>query len=300
MALLSFVANKFELDLGGIPAGWLYSAEGGEMKAEIIAQAMGGMAHKSKHLGTVRAEPITISVGMAMSRPFWQWIRSSWDGKDRRQDGTIFICDYNFDVKFEQTFHQALITETTLPALDAAAKEAAKLVVKFLPEWTELKPSSGKKGTGVIGKTNQKQWSPANFRFQLGKLDCTHVNKIDSFTVKQGTKVLETGEKRIREVVATNLDFPNLTVYLSMAYAESWFRWYEDFVVKGNNSDSNELSGSITYVAPNLTKDLLTIDLKNVGIASLKIDKADSSNDTIKRVKAELYVEDMEFKYIPS
>ena len=34
----------------------------------------------------------------------------------------------------------------------------------------------------------QKQWLCSNFRLRIGKLPCTRVSKVDSFTIKQGIK----------------------------------------------------------------------------------------------------------------
>ena len=48
------------------------------------------------------------------------------------------------------------------------------------------------------------------------------------------------GESRDPQSVPTQLVFPNLTITLAKISAQSWFDWYKDFVINGNNGPSNE------------------------------------------------------------
>ncbi len=80
-------------------------------------------------------------------------------------------------------FHDALITEVTIPKLDAASKEPGYLDVTLTTEGTETKSDTGPIQPAV--NTKQKPWTTANFRLEIDGVDCTRVNKIDSFTVKQ-------------------------------------------------------------------------------------------------------------------
>jgi hypothetical protein len=44
------------------------------------------------------------------------------------------------------------------------------------------------------------------------------------------------------------LTFPNLTVTLSETSAKDWHLWFEDFVVKGHNDDTDEKAGVLTLL----------------------------------------------------
>lgn len=291
----SSVARYFELEVEGQRAGFCKSVDGGAIKAEVVSQAIGGHAPRAKHIGVPQYEPFSVAVGMSMSKEFWKWIKDSWDRNVARKNGAIYSVNPNMDIIHEQSFHNALITETTLPACDASSKEPAYMNVKFMPEWSQHKAGGGKARSTF--NVDQKLWLPSNFRFELGGLDCTRVNKIESFTVKQGTKRIEIGKGRNYQVEPTSLEFPNLSVTLSLATADAWFKWHEDFVVKGKNESDNEKIGSITLLSPKRDRELLTIGLKGVGISNIVVDKGDAGSDSIKRVKAELYVEEMEFEY---
>jgi hypothetical protein len=292
----SYVARHFALNLDGHPCGFLRSAEGGGVKAEVVTQQIGGMNMRPKHIGIPQPEAFSVSVGMSMSKSFWNWVKDAWDGKVVPKNGSVQTCDRDLNVVHEQSFQQALVTETSFPALDGASKDPGYITVKFMPCTTRHKVVSSGKVRGDFS-TTQKLWSPANFRLQIEGLDCTKVNKIEAFTIKQNVKRLEIGDGREYELEPTNLEFPNLTITTAMSSAKSWCEWHESFVMKGVNDVTKEKTGSITLLSPK-GDELLTITLKGIGIFDLSVDKGDAGADSIKRMKAQLYIEEMDFKYV--
>jgi hypothetical protein len=93
------------------------------------------------------------------------------------------------------------------------------------------------------------------------------------------------------------LEFPNLSFLVSEVAAQTWYDWHEDFVVKGNNDDTKEKGGELTFLSANRKDELLTIKFHNLGIFKIVSEKTDANADAIKRVKADLYCERMEFNY---
>jgi phage tail-like protein len=295
MPIRSYVSRFFALDLDHEMVGWLSSVEGGSVKAEVITQSVGGEMQRTKHLAIPSYEAISVKVGMSMSKSFYQWIRDSWDGKITRKNGSVFSLDHDLTVQHEQSFSRALVTETTLPALDGSSKEPGYMTVKFQPEESKHKVASGRKLQANFSQT-QKQWLPANFSIDIDGLDCTRVNKIESLTIKQDVKRLEVGSKRLYELEPTKIEFPNLVVTFPLSNAASWIAWHEDFVIKGNNSGDKEKQASINLLTPK-REELLTITCTGLGIHNLTIDKGDSGTDSVRRVKAEMYCETMALTY---
>jgi hypothetical protein len=85
-----------------------------------------------------------------------------------------------------------------------------------------------------------------------------------------------------------------LRITLSMAGADSWFDWYEDFVLNGNNGPAAERSGSISLLGPSLVDELARVDLAGVGIYRLTTDRdEDAPPDQLARLTAHLYCEQM-------
>jgi phage tail-like protein len=304
----AYVAGNFALSLdGGKSIGMLKSAQGGQIYAEPVAEPSEGSLYAKKHIGNVKYSDITLQVGLSMPDAFYQWIADSWNFGAQRKNGAVIAADFNMTAVKELDFTNAFIQETTIPALDAGAKDPAYLVLKLTPESTQPVKTSGKL---AVSATKQKQWLASNFKFELGKVDGSRVSKIDSFTIKQtmAAPTTDLGDVTFPEqalVVSVppynlepgKIDFPNLRVTVAEAYAQTWIDWYEDFVRKGNNSDDYEKSGSITFLSPDLRTELARVDLFGVGIFNLSDERPLSGADTISRLVAELYVERMAFVF---
>lgn len=305
----SFVSRHFALTLDGSEmAGFLRSVEGGGIKAEVVQHQIGGSPYRDKQIGQPGYDPFTVQVGMSMSKSFYKWMADSWAGNVSRRTGSVVCCDHNLFPRHEVWFDNALITETTFPNLDGASKEPANMTVKFQPETSRHQPPSvtnlfnpamiTSAFVQAVFAPMQKLWSGANFRLQIDGLDCSKVSKIDGFTIKQGTVRVPTGEDRDYQLEPGNLEFPNLSVTMSLASAQSWLDWHKSFVVDGNNSAEREKLGVIQLLSPDRLLPLVNVLLFGVGIYNLALDKGDASSDGIRRVKAELYVERMEILYL--
>jgi hypothetical protein len=96
--------------------------------------------------------------------------------------------------------------------------------------------------------------------------------------------------------VPGNLEVSDLVVTLPEAYAQDFADWHEDFVIKGNCSDGDELKGKIEYLAPNLLDVLGTIELWKVGIFAITDGTSSPGADSIRTIKAEMYVERVSFE----
>lgn len=293
----TFVAGRFALELDGKAVGFLKSVEGGAITAEVVTEeSSGGGAFPRKHIAGVKYEDITIEIGMSSDAVLWDWLSSFFERKAARKNGAIILCDFDFKTRARHEFTDALITEVTIPALDGSAKDPAYLKIKISPETIQYKPADGSKLKEPAKK--QKQFLPSNFRFDLGSLPTTKVRKIDSFTIKQ--KVVENPVGELREIQREPgaLEYPNLAVYVSAQDAKAWVDFHENFVVKGQNSDADEVDGSINLLDPS-GKTFIRIDLHHVGIYRLLHLVRDSNPDQAIPILIGLYVEQMDFTRTP-
>jgi phage tail-like protein len=287
-------ANHYILKLDNIEVGFLRSFEGGHVTAEVIHEAAGPSYFIKKHIGPPRYEPIILEFGLNMNAPIYNWIRASLEMNYLRKNGSIVTLDYNLKPVSEIEFFDALITEVGFPASDASSKDAAYLTVKIQPEITRTKTASGKISSKL--NTKQKQWLASNFRLMLDGIDATKVIRIGAFTVKQSFMQDDIGDARDYLKEPGRIDFPNLTVTFSAGASGSWEEWFNSFVIQGKSTDNDEKSGSITWLSPNLQEELLIVELLNVGIFSLKHEKAEANTDAVRRMSAELYCEQMKLK----
>ena len=296
-----YSAGKYAIELDGVSAGWVHSADGGHASGDVVSERIGTDNIVRKHLANVKYEDITIQCGTGMSKAFYQWIQDSFDKKYSRKNGAIIMADYNYKEMSRVTFNQALISEIGFPALDAASKDAAKMTLKLIPEFTNrMMPSAG--GASLAGKFPilakvQKQWLPANFRLKIDGLEvpCSRVNKIEAITVKQKVASTSLGTTRISQKEPARLEYPNLVFMLPEVYAGDVYKWHEDFVIKGNSGA--EKGGTLEYLTPDLGTVLFTLTFKNLGIFKCAPEKLESSSDNIRRVKAEMYCEEITFNY---
>jgi|SwirhirootsSR2_FD_contig_111_466692_length_3627_multi_6_in_0_out_0_3 phage tail-like protein len=297
-----YVAGKYGVELDGILAGWVWSCEGGHAVSEVVQEKLGPDHIIKKHIAGVKYEDITVTCGTGMSKGFYNWIKDSFDHKYTRKNGAIIAADYNYKEHSRLTFTNALVTEIGFPALDAASKDAAKMTIKLSPEITRQTQTSG--GPSIAGKFAidqkvQKKWLPANFRLRVDGLDlaCARVNKIEAIVVKQ--KVIEhaVGEFRDYEKEPAHLEVPNLVITFPESHADEVYKWHENFVIKGVNGDDQEKSGQLEYLTPDLKEVLFTLQFQHLGIFKLTPEKVESGSEQIRRLKAEMYCEDMKFDY---
>ena len=179
--------------------------------------------------------------------------------------------------------------------MDGAAKDPAYLTLKFAPALTRYTKAPGKALAGM-GKAEQTLFVPSNFRLEIDALDCTKVNKVDSFTVKQAVVTDDIGDARDLEREPGRLEFPNLKISLPETAAQTWLDWFEDFVIRGNNGEKGEKNGALILLSPNRQSEVARINFFNLGIFKITPEKAEANSDAIKRINAELYCERMEFK----
>ena len=288
-----FAAGHFEMALdGGIPTSYVRSVDGGLMKANVMTESIGGDNRQIKHSSSVEIEPITAEIGLSGARDVCRWISDSWAKKPSRRSGHIGHADFDKNTRFDHAFTDALILETSFPALDALSKDPGYLKVKFHPEKvvsTRVPPTK----TFGITTGQQKMWLTSSFALELHGMPL-RVSKIDGFTIKQGVKALYSGRDRLPELVPTKIEFPDLTCTMALDYSDAVHAWYTKSVQKGGKDTNLQTAGALVFLRPDRKEALFRIDLHDVGIKSFTIEKSDAASDQIKRCKFELYVGHME------
>ena len=269
--------GSFMLELGGqfMP---VKSIEGGAPVGVVVsssAPSPNAPHFREKHLSGVKYEPIAIEAPFGSARPLFEWIGTAWRGTRTQANGSLITVDVTGRPLARREFVGAFIVETVVPTLDATSRDPAFVTVRLTPEHTSdgtppaTLPASPRRPTPSLS---------SNFRLSIGGLDCHSVSKIDSFTVKQQSNLVE---------------FTNLRIEFSRASLESWRTWFRSFVIGGNSTPGNEKTGTLELLSPNLTTVLATIRFYNLGIFRLDDAPADPRT-AVTRVVAELYCERME------
>ena len=213
-----YVSGYFQLVLDGIDAGLLKSVEGGGAKAEVVSETVDSSLFSKKHLGPVSYSPFVMEFGLPMTADLSNWINASWTGKAIARNGAVVQTDQSFVALSQREFTQALITETTFPAFEGGAKQAAYLALTLAPESTRTVKASG---NVKLNSKAQKAWLASNFRVSIDGLDCSRVSKVDSLTVKQSVVTGDIGKTRLPRRQPGRLEFPNLTITLAESSAKT-------------------------------------------------------------------------------
>jgi hypothetical protein len=263
-------------------------AAGGSVYADVIAETDPDSDFPKKHLGQPKYESFALPVGMVMSKQLFEWLAESWGPEPSERDGAVLMLDYQWTVKKQASFSGSLITETGFPTLDAASKNVGHLTIRMQPTTTELQAGAGKVS---LGPAKQKLWRVSNFHLQIDGLDCTHVSRIEAFTVRRDVTVVQEGAGPI-SLVASDMVFPNLRITLSEAFADTWYDWHEQFVVEGHNGEGFERSGALSFLSADLKAELTRIELHHLGIVRIGATE-DESASQVGRVTAEVYCEEM-------
>lgn len=91
------------------------------------------------------------------------------------------------------------------------------------------------------------------------------------------------------------LEFPNLVISIAESSAGTFYAWFQDMVIQGNAGENNEKSGTLELLDPTLKNTLMTIYFHHLGIFGFTPEKSEAKAQGLKRVKVEMYCEQMTF-----
>ena len=294
----SYTAGHFALELDGKMVGFLRSVEGGGVKADVIEERPGESSNTvKKHIGWPKFEDIKIEVGLDGSLELFDWVHSFFEGAGARKNGAIVAADYNYKERARHEFHDALITEIGVPALDGSSKDPAYLKITLSPDSLLDKAGSGAP-LPPVPSAKQKTWSTSNFRLKLGDLPCSRIRSIGAFTVVQHTTTYQDGANATPVKVPGRLEFPNLRFTVSNLDAKPWIDWGDAFLVQGKSGDGSELEGSLTLLDPK-GGTLAEIGLHHVGLTGLTTLPSVASGEPSQPLTVEVYTEAMDFVRTP-
>lgn len=294
----SYAAAHFALELDGKDAVGLFrSIEGGGVRADVMTYQNGPNYDRWRQLGKPKFEDIKLQVGMAMSEPFWEWIKKFFNGQAERKTGSIIAADFYYNERARRNFSEAMIKELTFPKLDATDKNPAYMTVALAVEDIVFKKGDGKKLSPPESFDKQKLWTAANFHFTLAGFECCkRVTKIDSFTIKQNIIEHNVGGMRASIKTPSAIEFPNLTFYLPEADAQQFMDHAMTQITAG--AIPARLHGSLEMF-DHERRTLCTLQFFGADVVSVTPDRSDSTSEEIKQVKVEIYTERMEFDYHP-
>ncbi len=282
--------DRFVLTLDGVVCGLVTSAQGGTISAPVLREQRGNFIHK--RLGAPMPEPIQLSFDLFLNKLVYDWINDSWQGRASAKSGSLIALDANFQARTELQFENAVISATTIPAVDASAQTACVLAVRLNPTATNLRNASGP--APALAPKQRKAWLAPNFRLNIDGLETNTVSSINALTITSGERDAS-DRLRLAAAPAGAIDFPNLRVLLGQQGSNAWTDWHDQFVVQGKNDDAHEKNGSLVFLAPDLQSQLGSVKFSGLGIYRLTREPVlPSGPNNVARNVAELYCQRMD------
>lgn len=293
----SYIPGRFGLELDGVFCGMVSAFEGENLAADVVVVRQGTDRFPRKQLGNLKIEPITVEVGLEMNKPWNDWITKTLNLENVRKNGAIIEMDQNFKEVGRRTFTNAFISEIEFPACDAgAAKTPVTITVTIAPEQLKLEGGSGKQAPSA-GAKGQKSLLASNYRLNIQGLEqaTQRATKIEAFGFKQSIVVQQGGQSKVPQVAPGPADFTNLTVFVSDAYAGPMYAWFDDFVVKGNNTAAKERPGVLEFLSADLKTPIAAVQLYGLGVFKISSDPPPANSEKSRRTKVEMYCQRMTF-----
>ncbi len=287
-----FQVTKFALELEGKLIGFLRSFSGGHASAEVVQEDGGSdcVVRKGLGLGSVHYADLVLSLASQPGPEVQDWILEMLSCGKGGRSGAILSLDLNFKELRRLEFKNAVLTEVTLPALDAAAKEAFFFTLRCQPDATNKVKGSGEKVN--IPPSKEKVPLSSNFRLTIKGLDATRVTRVESLKITRTLIPAESAGKAFS--IPGKVDVGDLVVTLPESDADFLSKWHQSFVIEGTG---DEMQGTIELLAPNLKSTLFDMQLAGLGIYSLGGASPEAGQDSIGKVVARMYCEEVGFKF---
>ena len=291
--------QNYIIELDGRPAGRFFEFAGGGAQADVAIEKQGADKISRKHIASIKYQDMVLACGTGMSHDFYQWIADTFAGSFARKNGAVVQLDGKHTPVGRLEFMSALVTALVLPELDASTKKAAVMTVSIRPEMTRSAAAERSAKPGVYISTLPKAWNISDFRLKIDGLEneCRHVTHIDSLKLGQKIVLDAIGESRDYSQEGGALEYSDLVIRLPELFATGFYKWFDDFVVKGNSTF--EKRGTLEFFAPSSSKAYFGIEFSGLGIESAKGPSGLRSKTSLP-VTVSMYCESMKFYAGPS
>lgn len=282
----AYTSSKTALLASGQQLGFLKSSTCGSVEAEAARQSIESKFPDPKQIGKAQYAPCQFTFAWAMHPSLYAWISDAMEGKSSPKDLTIQNLTYDYKESSVLVLSQAVITEFSLPSLDAASNEAAYMTMTVQPQSVLAKAGSGA-ATTATGTSSTKAWLRSGFKLDVGTSAVNGLVKLSGFGFD-----LPVGMQRPL--------FRELTVAVGESDPAPFEKMLQSFVLDGANSSSFEKSGKLTLMNAGLTT-LGTLTLNGIGMSAgdLSGTLENPGDNAAMRRRYTLYVEGASFTPAP-
>lgn len=294
----SFSAGKFMFALDGTPCGYVNSFEGGNMAAEVSEQKQGALGFQKKTVTTRKWSPIKVRTGIGMSRGLFNWMDQAFVPNFLYKNGSLTVCNANYEAQRRVDLMNMLITKVTFPALDGAGKDLGYFDVEMTPEMCRWAKEGGQKMMGEAA-AKQKAWQVKHFALEFPGLPTRNVSKVSSISWEAKVIHDTNGGDLEHTVLPTYTTISDFNFDLSMIDMEPWAQKAHAWFIDGKCLEEDEMTAAIILQDP-ARKEIGRITLFNVGLKAFDANpKLEGDSGQAARFKVTCYAErcKLELKY---
>jgi hypothetical protein len=285
----TYSSGFYFLELDGVSAGAIKSFEGCGVRAEPVLVATD--TAPTKNAGQPKYGPCTIRFGSGMASPAYAWVTDALGGKSGPRNAAIVIADANYKAQWRLELTDAILTEFTVPALNAANKEAVYFELKLAPERISKVAAGG--GTVSSGSGKAKALLGANFKVSSPALSLKGASKVDAWSFQIPLIGEMSGAERLPEIGTGPAEFDDVGITASEPLTE-----LDKMVSDLAAGTSKETTLVVDLLDPTLTETLVQLSFTGVGLSEAElIGSVESSTETIAKRSFAMYVEGATLKF---
>ena len=294
-AAIAYTATRPVLDLEGVAVP-LTAVSGGAEYADPVKEPDVGDGITHLRPGVPKVEDIVIQLPLDSVPPsLLSWINGMLAKNVTRKSGAIAYLDLNMAQRKRLEFTNALLTEVTLPACDAADKSAAILTLRLTPDRTQLVDGSGAKPLS-LPLASKSRALDGNFLLSVEKLESAskRAMKISPISAKRPVVATTVGTMRDYAKSPSSLELSIVSIVLPEQDALPFYTsWFATSTLAGNSDERGVL---IDWLGPDLTTKIATAAFGGAGILRYEPLPTATNGDTVAQVQIDLYVETLTLK----
>ena len=283
------------MTVGGQTCGFVKKVEIGAMEGDVFEHGNSVDNVIKKQLANFHWGDWSLECALGMGDGLYKWLKAAIDKSAVPQSGEITVADFDYKAQRTIQFFDACITEISFPALKASDKQSAYITVKFQPERVRWGTGSGDI-RGIIGPKS-KNYTTNNFRVSISGLEeeCKRIAEVGALKFESKVVQDHVGVHNEPTNHYAKLTRPDIDLKFSAADAKSWDDHAKAWFIDGARSEGDEMSGSIEFLAADMSTTLATITMQNVGFKQYKMSALEPNAENINYANAIMYVENYLF-----
>jgi len=288
-------ASLVTLKIDNQSCGSIKGVSGGGVSSNVTSYPTGSKFPQKMATG-LTYNSATLQIGLSQSDVVYKWIHDSWNGTGAisfNRDVSITVADPKGNNKSETLYSKSLITDVTIPDLDANKDDEEYIGVTFRGKWQEVVPTAAGSKSHAIGNA-VKHWFSNGFLLEIDGLDCTRVKKIDSFDVTRATPV---GINSGNILTPDKLTFSNLKLTIAKSGSQTWKNWVNDYLINGHGDSKYKKNGRLILLPAGVSRDKapVYIEFSGLGICNYENSPLSRGSEQTESIEVELFCDSMEF-----